>query len=313
MLRAAHAMRDPQRALPALALTLALGACWRDATPTLAPNGHVAQPGACPGIVSSYLHDSWLWNHELFAGCSPPPFYRDVTCEGGCPTPCRERDTDTRTAASQTIAFTYVDGRLVAADDRTSDRSSSLTPDHTYLPPYATPSRCTYEHDALSSCTTARGRFVVRRDAGGRITRIDEPTGSLAVSYDERGDATEFVVHGDKWITHNADVDTITATLRYDARHRVVEERGGGSVERFAYDRYGRLLDGQGVRRDYDPTTDLLLGVETISLSLTTFTYDAKRRPIRVTTQDFRGPSETWPFRLYETRYEQAYEYDCTP
>jgi YD repeat-containing protein len=285
-------------------VTLAmLAGCWRDATPVPVVERHLARSGACPYIVSLYLNDSWLWNHELFPGCSQPPFLDDVSCHGACPMPCREHLG--RGSATQTIRYAYVDGRLVAADDRTLDPSPHLAPDGHYVPPFATPTHCTYERGALARCTTPRGPLVVRRDAGGRIIEIEESAGSLDISYDARGDATTLVVRGDPTVTHNTDVASITATLVFDANHRVVEERSGNVTTPYSYDGSGALLGRGALRRDYDPKTGLLIRTELAGMSSTTFSYDSRNRPIRITRQTLGEPSTE--------SFERTYDYDCAP
>jgi YD repeat-containing protein len=275
-----------------LAASIALAGCWRDATPT-APGESPA--GACPSVVQVHDPDSWLWAHELFPGCAPAPFFDEVACRGDCPAPCRSR-----VGGKQTVAFTYENGHLVDAVDRTANRARRA-----YTPPFGTPTHCTYEHGALAGCTTARGPVKVHRDAAGRIVRVDRDNGSTAITYDARGDAVQIVVHGDEWFTHNGDVTTLTVALRFDAQHRVVEERGTGETITHEYDHQGRLRDVGSHHSSFDPVTGLLHAVED-GLSSTTFRYDAAGRPIRITRRTLVRVDDK-----ADDVFERFYEYDC--
>ena len=295
-------------------LVVGLAACWRN-EPPLPPDHHAAEPGPtsapCPiGVNGSRAQH--FWSHEVFPGCSPPPFaFEGIACSGACPTPCRETiEGGSRTDQNWRNTYRYADGRLTEANGATM---SGQTYNNGEL--QTTHETCEYEHGQLARCNTLRGPMVVHRDDRGRITQIEESDNTMSVTYDPAGQVVALT--GTNGLIHSQ--------LRYDARHRLIEETERSSTDKYKYeyDVHSHFVHASlgDERRRYDPATGLFVqSSERISTGswlatrTITISYDALRRPIRIvdasvpigmdaaTARDL-GRSETT---------EHRYDYDCS-
>jgi YD repeat-containing protein len=296
-----------------LGLASALVGCWRDLpSPAPAvPRTSTLALGPCPSVLKSFMTSSW-WAHELFPGCSPPPFNTDgIACVGACPMPCSMTSTGNR-SDSRHYTFTWNHGQLSTVDGITTTADDDGKPQTTH-------EQCEYDAGRIVRCASVSGPVEIHRDLRGRIVEVVERDNAIAVTYDGAGGVIELA--GRNGYAHSR--------LRYDDNHRLIAEddveRDGSQEEltRFKYDARGRFVhaDFGQLEHRYDASTGLL--AETVQrfdngdgpvTEKVRISYDDKARPIRilsVTTPENEHGQRYDGLSWGPDRVEDAYSYTC--
>ncbi len=222
---------------------------------------------ACPLAMESWP----FWTHEMFSGCPAEPFQEvNLRLQDPVATPCRVTEYDGRHTRSKHLGYDG-SGRWV------SSRDGQYT------------NTCAYKDSHLARCNDLEMHYDMR----GRLQEIvntsrpDPPL--LRAEY--KGEHVRRL--------EMAEVP-LSSELEYDADGRLITERmiaPAGSLElTYSYDAQGRVLRRSaqpsspiriGATYEYDPRTGLLAKrVEDWNSSgavTSTFVYDAKRRPTRIT------------------------------
>lgn len=291
-----------------LALALVLAGCGHDVPPPIPTEQRVATlaVGPCPEALKSFP-TSRLWAHELFAGCSPPPFRMDgIACVGECPMPCSETIEGEVSTERWRNTFAWTDGRLATADGA---NTAGVTFNGKLRTSHA---QCEYDaHGRAARCIDIDGNAEIHRDARGRIIEVADGDNALALTYDDAGNVIELA-------GRNGD-----SHLRYDDARRLITEETAGAAYHYTYDSLGRLvgLDLGQLQLDYDATTGLL--ADTVQYieqghgpakQTVNITYDGRGRPIRIVSvamPAYVDPERAADYGLIG-RDDHAYSYVCS-
>ena len=243
-------------------------------------------------------------SHELFPGCPPPPYNELVSVcpHGECPKPCRV-DFEARRCCPvepyyETQAITYdAHGRFLAAT-HTKVRDSGGLLDIS----------CTYAHDHMAKCLytfdgTPTVKTVAKRDDLGKLigSSDGESLEQLDPSYIYAGSDVVAMAAGresDQY-TYNSKHQLVGVDERYKREH---------SASTYTYNAAGDVSEARSDDGD-----------------VTRYTYDAKRRPIRVFTKatgheiklEWDGQDRLTKETIEDNREETSlfiytYTYDCS-
>lgn len=234
------------------------------------------------------LLDGYAWAREVFASCPPPPFHDvPVTCEGGCPTPCKLTLVDDNGQTNEMIDEAIYDARGRMTRWR-------IGPDHV--------TTAVYDGDRLVKWEQTGGQtYTFVYDNRGRLVEKHGNLDGLAAqyAYDEGG---KVVAIRDRALGKSV--------MEYDEQGRLISVDVGGKLE-YAYDEQGRIVTSKRYGkpdREYTYDANGLL-VKLVSKEMgDTFvlSYDAKRRPVEIR----RNRIHTVTDKPIESKW--TFAYDCS-
>jgi YD repeat-containing protein len=256
-------------------------AVTNQSTATGPPIVHVA---ACPfSVVTPF-------DHELFAGCAPPPFTQSFGVCGhhACSQPCKIQ------SGAETVAVTYDHGRFAEAKHVDGSKKDNLDD-----------IACTYDGDRMKTCTHSfYGALAATRDPSGDLAKLleaEQPDQPRVFTYDTHHRVASYAEFHESFDATYGEADRLerlawhykgkdsTSTFRYDSDGDVVESIDSEEGMRTTYE-YGpnKLLRHVVTTTGHDnPNVDTLLE------------YDPKDRLVRQTLTD---PSRS-PQSVFVTTY----------
>lgn len=240
--------------------------------------------GPCPfGVLTPF-------DHELFAGCAPPPFTQSFGVCGhhACPRPCKIQEGD------ETVVATYDHGRFVESKHLDESKKHSLED-----------VACTYEAGRMTTCTHSfYGPLAATRDSSGDLTKLvetEKPDQPRVFTYDAHHRVASYAEYHESFeVTYGAD----------DRIERVAWHlKGRDSPSTYRYDSDGDLIEsidnaeGMHTSYEYGPTKlleHIVVADHDHSIVDTRLAYDASGRLVSETATD--------PARA-QTLYVTSYTY----
>jgi len=240
----------------------------------------------CPRFVDA----TEPWASQVFPGCAPLPFgFRAAVCGTACPKPCAwhrkapHRDGNNLVMVEVAYAVAYDDaGRLASITSPVTD----------FFDLDCDGDRCRYR---------TGDAYEAERDARHRIVAVHTPTGVTRYRY------------GDDGVTEMTEDDR-TVTFTYGPDHRLATERltfpTFDNEITYHYDKLGRpdsttATRGERERFTYDAAGHLShfeLHAFPNQPYTIDYEFDDRGRPVRATTNDGRGSTDT-----------MSWDYDCKP